>query len=273
MGKIQVITKPATTPNVFNVYWRVGAARMGCVETTVAAAAPADKHIIAEMAALRYLLLEKAAAGENASGVGLDIVVSSGAIKKATHKDTAKIHLVDYAHFLVTRFADAKFSVEKDESWLPAENAAPMDKIKVDRPALETIFVHGVGNVVLTRHALERYNERMGTPPTSDEPKNIEQEAKRPQRTFAQALKSLRKIAASSLLKPIQQPQSLELKKIREHGIAVLTLNHPDALVNLLVGKDKGVEKLITVVTENLGKRNQEVYRGAFKAPSTVKRN
>lgn len=273
MGKIQVITKPATEPDVFNVYWRVGVARMGCVETTVAAAAPADKHIIAEMAALRYLLVEKAVAGENLSGVGLDIVVSSGAIKKATHKDTAKIHLVDYAHFLVTRFADAKFSVEKDELWLPAENAVPKDKVKVERPILETIFVHSVGDVVLTRHALERYHERMGTPPASGEPKNTEQEAKKSQRTFAQALKSLRKIASSSLLKPIQQPQSLELKKIKEHGIAVRTLNHPDALVNLLVGKDKGIEKLITVVTENLDKRYQDVYRGAFKWTAPAKRN
>lgn len=275
MNELQIFAETTQSPDIFRIYWRRGQNRCGAVDVDVQAPAPGDKLIIAELSALRYLLLEKEVAGHNHTGLGLTIVVSNGAIKKATHKDTEKLHLLPYANFLVTRFADTVLRIEKETDWLPSGDAMVIEQIVVKSPpGPETISIHGIGDVVLTRHALERYRERSGgATPSNQEQVATGAAAGASTRTFAAALKSLRKVALSPELTAVHRPQSKVLQQYLKHEVAVKILNHPFALLNFVVGKDHGRDVLITVFSEDLTRRPApQVYRGAFREPGPAAR-
>lgn len=252
MNTLLITTKTTSNPDTFKVFWSLGKNFNGVLEVDLRRAV-ADKPVIAEMFALRYLLEDKQVCGENRTGEGMRITVSSGAIKKAQRSDTDKTHLVRYAQFLATRFRDAEIEVEKDDSWVSniAESTAPV-RLDANQAIDELIYLHGFGDVVLSRHVLERYMERNKV------------------KGFAKAYKSLKRVAASSVIKPVLYSQNWELNKCLKHGVNAKVFNHADSLINFIVSLEEGGRNVLTtVVFEDITMRESvPVYRGAFRQPA-----
>lgn len=252
MNNLLLTTKPTPDPDAFKVFWYLGKNANGVLEVDLTRSVD-DKPVIAEMFALRYLLEEKQVCGANRTGEGLQITVSSGAIKKAQHADTGKTHLVRYAHFLATRFRDAEIEVEKDDAWVsgildPEEHVILNANQAID----ETIPLHGMGDVVLSRHALERYMERNKV------------------NGFAKAYKSLKRIAAAGIVRPVSYSQNWELRQYFKHGVKARVFNHADSLINFVVSLEEGGRNVLsTVVFEDITMREKmPTYRGAFRQPA-----
>jgi len=120
-----------------------------------------DPKVIAELSAARWLLEQKNVCGHDKAGAGLEIFVSSGAIKKLSRGGSAKTNLLRYAHFLRTRFIGAKITVEnRDSNWLDFQDEHPYS-IGVSSE-IELLELCGFGPVEVTAHAIEKYTERLG---------------------------------------------------------------------------------------------------------------
>ncbi|EJS84077.1 hypothetical protein AAUPMB_21322, partial [Pasteurella multocida subsp. multocida str. Anand1_buffalo] len=119
-----------------------------------------QKPIAVELYAIHHLLSVKEVMGSNRSGNGLQIRVSKGAIKKLQKQRSTQHSLYSLTRFLLTRYQEAQISVEKRDDWL----SHSFEEYSVDNATLreidEVINVPNIGPVV-TRHALERFVERL----------------------------------------------------------------------------------------------------------------
>jgi hypothetical protein len=120
-----------------------------------------QKPIAAELYAIHHLLSVKEVMGSNRSGNGLQIRVSKGAIKKLQKQRSTQHSLYSLTRFLLTRYQEAQISVEKRDDWL----LHSFEEYSVDNATVieidEVINVPNIGPVVVTRHALERFVERL----------------------------------------------------------------------------------------------------------------
>ena len=118
----------------------------------------ADGAAVAELTVLHHCLCEAHVFGVSRSGRGLRIVVSVGVIKKLFQQRSAKAHLLPFAQFLIVRFADATVRVEK------ARHAVRDVPLEVQLEARVDCLEHWptcAGELVLTRHAIERYAQKV----------------------------------------------------------------------------------------------------------------
>ncbi len=161
MQKLKVFTRPTDHPDTFQVFWTNNPLRPGGVIDMTVLDQVDDKIVIAELRAIQYLLEERGALGDHVIGnSNTRLTVSLGAIRKLKQGRSDKAHLVRYAEFLCTRFAGCQVFVDKDDRVFrnaPSEHA----ELTVSAPLLETIHVHGFGEVAVTRHVLERLAERL----------------------------------------------------------------------------------------------------------------
>lgn len=126
------------------------------VDTSSASEEPA---ILAELLAIKYILLHTGVMGNNRSGDNLSLNVGAGAIKKIQKQKTTNVDMIKSGGFLQIRFAAAKITVQRAPfslknfrgSVLSISAASCTDK------AIQT----SVGEIHLTRHAVERFMERM----------------------------------------------------------------------------------------------------------------
>lgn len=119
-------------------------------------------HKLAELLALKYILLHTTYAGFNRTGRDLALHVSNGAIRKVQKKQTTNGDMVVHGRFLQVRFSDATIKTERKFSWVADFNGKVEDideKDCIDPP----VKTH-VGDLHLTRHAVERFSERMHIP-------------------------------------------------------------------------------------------------------------
>ena len=159
---------------VVRVFWRTGLHRIKALDVRLALTCQ-DPQAAAEAVAIRYLLGEANIFNDNRTGINLKIVVSKGAIKKMARQATTKLDLYEYGYPILTRYGEAEISVSKDQSWFPEP-----DQLK-DTPVIdgetmrgiEKIDSAGMGNVAVTRHALERYREHCGTMDMNTSWKNL----------------------------------------------------------------------------------------------------
>lgn len=161
MHLLKTHTLATAQADTFLVYWTNSLIRPGGVLKVRVSPPMQDANIAAELAALQYLLEDKAVLGDAVIGnAHTQLVVSLGAIKKLQRKGSDKSHLAPYANFLTTRFAGCKLSVDKDARWF--EGFAPMsvDDLLVGAPRRETVHVAGLGEVSVTQHVLERFADR-----------------------------------------------------------------------------------------------------------------
>ncbi len=161
MQKLKVWTRPTDRPDTFQVFWTNNPLRPGGVIDMTVLDSIDDKIVIAELRAIQYLLEERCALGDHVIGnAHTRLTVSLGAIRKLKQGRSDKAHLTRYAEFLCTRFAGCQLEVDKDDRVFkdaPSEHA----ELTVSAPVLETIHVHGFGEVAVTRHVLERLAERL----------------------------------------------------------------------------------------------------------------
>ncbi|WP_289245414.1 hypothetical protein [Methylophaga sp. UBA678] len=118
-----------------------------------------EPYKLAELLAIKYVLLHKTYVGVNRTGKDLQLNVSSGAIRKAQklHTTNSDMHL--HARFLQTRFAEASIKVARRTDWITLFNGEVEDISPND--CLDPPIKTHIGDIHLTRHAVERFCERM----------------------------------------------------------------------------------------------------------------
>ncbi|EPK3333759.1 TPA: hypothetical protein ACKR0U_003124 [Proteus mirabilis] len=149
----------------FTVYWKTGLRRGGELKVDLGEQydklPEQQKPIAAELYAIHQLLSVKEVMGSNRSGNGLQVRVSKGAIKKLQKQRSTLHSLYSLTGFLLTRYQEAQISVEKRDDWL----SHSFEEYSVDNATVreidEVINVPNIGPVVVTRHALERFVERL----------------------------------------------------------------------------------------------------------------
>jgi hypothetical protein len=149
----------------FTVYWKTGLRRGGELKVDLGEQydklPEQQKPIAAELYAIHHLLSVKEVMGSNRSGNGLQIRVSKGAIKKLQKQRSTQHSLYSLTRFLLTRYQEAQISVEKRVDWI----SYSFEEYSVDNATVreidEVINVPNIGPVVVTRHALERFVERL----------------------------------------------------------------------------------------------------------------
>jgi hypothetical protein len=149
----------------FTVYWKTGLRRGGELKVDLGEQYDKlpgqQKPIAAELYAIHHLLSVKEVMGSNRSGNGLQIRVSKGAIKKLQKQRSTQHSLYSLTRFLLTRYQEAQISVEKWDDWL----SHSFEEYSIDNATVreidEVINVPKIGPVVATRHALERFVERL----------------------------------------------------------------------------------------------------------------
>lgn len=171
MNKISVSTRQRPDGR-FDVAYRLDELQplaAGTVTVELAARETRDRPIVAELAALQYLLCELQVCGPSRTGHGLEIEVTFGAIKRAVRHGalkatdqgkTDKSHIVPYTHFLATRFFEAEKRVVPNPAWA---NGCLLKyrshTIVVNGPRESTLPTH-LGEAVISRHALTRFVQR-----------------------------------------------------------------------------------------------------------------
>ncbi|HDY85982.1 MAG TPA: hypothetical protein ENI26_08220 [Methylophaga aminisulfidivorans] len=118
-----------------------------------------EPYKLAELLAIKYVLLHKTYVGVNRTGKDLQLNVSSGALRKAQklHTTNSDMHL--HARFLQTRFAEASIKVARRTDWITLFNGEVEDISPND--CLDPPIKTHIGDIHLTRHAVERFCERM----------------------------------------------------------------------------------------------------------------
>lgn len=152
------------------VYWRVGINRKGVVEVRLDAGST-DVELIAELAAIRHLLMDCRVLNVRPnSGIGIRLCVSRGAIRKLTKGTSAKKYASRFASLLKGRLQGVDIQVshsmkymihEDDENYAESFSHLDVNTTEYMTPH-EVIETPAMGQVAITKHALERYSQRMG---------------------------------------------------------------------------------------------------------------
>lgn len=156
--------------NTALVYWRVGINRKGVVEVRLDAGST-DVELIAELAAIRHLIVDCCVFGRTpSSGTGIRLCVSKGAIKKLTKGTSAKGYASRFAALLTSRLFgvdilvshNMKYMIQEDDEGY-AESFSHLDVNTTEyMTPHEVIETPVMGQVAITKHALERYSQRLG---------------------------------------------------------------------------------------------------------------
>ena len=161
MNLLKTFTLATENPDTFMVYWTNTLMRPRGLLRICVMPQVEDRQIVAELAAMRYLLEDKAVVGNGIVGnTGTRLIVSLGAIRKLQAMKSDKPHLAPYANFLTTRFAGCPVSVDKDKSWFDGFPPESAEDLLVSAPKRETLTVAGYGEVSVTHHVLERIADR-----------------------------------------------------------------------------------------------------------------
>lgn len=161
MNFLKTYTVATSHPDIFLVHWTNSTSRFKGTLSVRVAAQIEDRHIAAELSAMRHLLEDKEILGNNLVGnSGSHLICSLGAIRKLRNGESDKSHLAPYSNFLKTRFAGCPLSVEKRTDWFHNIEPEATDDLLVTGPRRETIVVNGLGEVAVTEHVLERFADR-----------------------------------------------------------------------------------------------------------------
>lgn len=119
-------------------------------------------HKLAELLSIKWLLLHSSYAGMNRTGRDLELHVSNGAIKKVQKQKTTNGDMVVHGRFLQVRFSDAVIKTARKFDWVNDFNGR-VDEINSSDCIDPPVKTH-IGELHLTRHAVERFSERMHIP-------------------------------------------------------------------------------------------------------------
>lgn len=227
-----VTSHPDGTP-AHRVFWRVGG-RIGVVDIVMATKLDiSDPTTAAELRAIQYILSDKEAMGANRTGKGIILDVSRGAVRKLKLGTSNKADLTPYATFLNTRYHEVSIEVSKKASWVPASlvEITEHDQIQVDGPRPESVDTPRMGRVVVTKHAIEQYENRFSEGELS--------------RTWVSLTKRLQNPELAQIILP---PRVLKHKLISYRDNAATIWRHPDGTLHFaVVDGPNGTKVLVTV--------------------------
>lgn len=161
-------TKPTITsnPKEVHVAWSIGTNQKGFLRVNLPAVYT-DAALIAELCAIRHLLLiARVFNVHTVDGKGIEVQSSSGAIKKLALGKSTKYEAIPYALFLRIRLTELSYSVSRSNSFLPALSDPDVSWENLDvvtrefQVPYEPIKCGVLGEVAITEHAIERYQER-----------------------------------------------------------------------------------------------------------------
>lgn len=219
----------AKTDPVISVVWAMGVATQGRLLVHVPEDAQ-DRDALAELTALHHLLVTQAVIGDDRAGNALHLIVSSGAIKKLAQRRSTKLHLVPFANFLATRFAEATITVEQKATWLKPRAENRIAEVALTADALDDeLELRPFGRVALTRHALDQFGMRANNPES-------------PSDTW----RAIRLIL-SNRLEEIPVSEETAREKLERHGVEGRIFYHADSRWNFVVaGGENQVPRIVT---------------------------
>ncbi|MCG7952654.1 MAG: hypothetical protein N0E56_15760 [Candidatus Thiodiazotropha endolucinida] len=146
----------------YAVIWRSGTKRKGILY--IDGIEGDDPLVAAELVAIRHLLFTKKIFNRDIiSGTGIEIQCSSPLIKKLYRGKSTKKHLQNLSHFMQTSLQGVTLSTtEENDEFLPAVG----DDVLVeyisagDKPQYDVVKTQALGDLRLTKHAIEQYEER-----------------------------------------------------------------------------------------------------------------
>ena len=216
---------------------------------------PADRKILAELAAIHHLLCIEQVHGKGRMGGNIEIEVSFGAIRKALLKgsikdtdkgETDKHHVALFAKFLATKFFETKISVaqaSKQNNLEPKITANHF--ITVDD--VPGVFIDSaIGKVIISRHALNRVVGRVvakDVAPDEDDLINV------PDSKWTNAWRFLEKTLPKATQVEIPRKESARISK--KYGAGVVALLHYDAQSVFIIKKTAYGAEMITMLLDN----------------------
>ncbi|TPE55026.1 hypothetical protein FJM67_02945 [Maribrevibacterium harenarium] len=217
----------------FTVYWKTGLRRGGELKVDLGEQydklPEQQKPIAAEVYAIHHLLSVKEVMGSNRSGNGLQIRVSKGAIKKLQKQRSTQHSLYSLTRFLLTRYQEAQISVEKRDDWL----SHSFEEYSVDNATVreidEVINVPNIGPVVVTRHALERFVERL----SDGAPKH--------------PWKALYSKLLCPQLEKSKLPEKVATKKAKKYSHEAELWWHMESKIHFVIVPTESIKTLVTV--------------------------
>lgn len=217
------------------VYWRVGTQRRGILDVQLDFEHD-DIELLAELAALRYLLFERQVFNRApGSGLGYRLVVSKGAIRKLALGRSSKRHAQKYAAFLTSRMKGVTIEVSQSMEHMPDVSEEAPELLHADRKEYaathDAIDTPAMGTVYLTAHAVEQYTKRIST---GD-----------PKRPWASLVGRLQ----HPDLQLLPLPERVLRHKARRYGTAdnVEAWGHQDSKFTYLVINNNGQRTVVTV--------------------------
>lgn len=225
------------TAGHYAVHWTVGRKRGGSVTVSLSPELE-DAELIAELCAMRYLLLDKRVFNVSpTSGKGYCLQVSTGAIRKLVLRKSTKSAAFPYAAFLSSRMHGAKIEVISktepilfdDAPVLEQEHISPDPDVYAS--ANEAIDTPAMGKVFVTAHAVQRYIER-----------NISGDSKNPWLTLTRRLQHPE-------LKILPIPDKHLNHKRRKYGESnqVETWGHANSSLAYVIVNDGSCRVVVTV--------------------------
>jgi hypothetical protein len=240
MHKLKIYTRPTNHGDTFDVHWTNTQMRPRGVIRVKVTARIEDRHIAAELSALKHLLENKEVLGNKRVGSSdVELVVSLGAIRKLQRRESDKAHLAPYANFLTTRFAGCQLSVDKDKRWFEGVEPEMVEYLLVSGPQRERLTVTGAGEVSVTQHALARYIDRF----LPQERKDVAHEA----------WKQLSKLAGDPSVQEVTRNGMWAGVNAMNHGRQEgrYFLNRKRNLVLIVASDRRGEQQLVTVYRAN----------------------
>ena len=169
--------------NGYRVYWCTDL-HYGIVSVRPSGSIPAEREIaVAEIAALHHLLTVAEVAGRDRTGEELEVELSRGVIQKAVkHLRKEYECYFTHLHWFRTQFSDAKLSVPKHSKAEPHEinnhltsgldwgSRAMFLSEPIDipsQPLKAPVFSTGIGEVVISIHAVKQFQRRNSMESTS----------------------------------------------------------------------------------------------------------
>ena len=160
-----------------SVEWRIDESQWKGVINVTLPTGIEDGAQIAELCAIKHLIVERMIFGSRNAPRNATIIVSFGALKKLQRQESSKTNIIQYGRFLFATLNGCAMAVKKDRtlSLLPRKPVIKDDvavgeegdvEIKATKANWTMIpFALWDGQPIgITRHAIERYMERFETP-------------------------------------------------------------------------------------------------------------
>ena len=212
-----------------------------------------DPALICELIVIKHLLFEKQVFDrEPKSGKGYRLIVSNGAIKKLVKGKSDKRFAAKYATFLTFgRMTGAEIEVSQKKFPVQTTVAVHLEARKECYSSdYEFIETPKMGKIGITRHAVERYQERI----SSGKPKN----------PWASLCSRLENEALTQ--RPLNERVLKHKAKKYGPGNMVEMWAHPDSSFCFMFVRDKDTDcrVLVTCFERNESGIQQPKYQGAF---------